>query len=66
MILIQDIILESTTKFLENEITELFKNDQIEGNYKKMFDEKLYGMRKKEECNIKIVDFILSNYKNIN
>jgi len=64
IILNQDIIIELSKKYSREEIIELFKDNKIDFNYKKMFDENIIRMKKKEEeCNVKIVDFILSNYK---
>ena len=64
MILNQDIIIELSKKYSKDEIIELFKNNKIDFNYKKMFDENINRIKEKEkECNIKISDFILSNYK---
>ena len=64
MILNQDIIIELNKKYSREEIIELYKNDQIDFNYQKMFEENISRMKEKEkECNIKVVDFILDNYK---
>jgi hypothetical protein len=64
IILNQDIIIELSKKHSEEEIIELFKNNKIDFNFKKMFDENINRIRDKEkECNIKIIDFILENYQ---
>jgi hypothetical protein len=65
-ILNQDIILKLLQKYNKEEIIKMYDNDEIDFNFTERFNENINRMLEKEKlCDIKIVDFILEQYKKI-
>lgn len=63
-ILNKDVILNLKKTYTNKEIIELYYKNKIDFNYEIRFIENINRMREKEkECNVKITDFILENYK---
>ena len=63
-ILNEDIILDLKKYNTKQEIISLYKDNKIDFNYKNRFLENIKRMRCKEKiCDVKVVDFILKNYK---
>jgi hypothetical protein len=63
-ILNNNVILNYKKIYNNEEIINLYKNNKIDFDFQNRFDENIKRMKEKEEkCNIKIVDFILDNYK---
>lgn len=61
----EEIIKNLKKKYDYKQIIELYNQNKINFNYEKRFNENIQRMKEKEKnTHVKIVDFILSNYKN--
>ena len=61
----EEVILNLKKNFNNEQIIELYNKNKIYFNYEERFNENILRMREKEKnTDIKIVDFILDNYKN--
>lgn len=64
-ILNENVIIDLKKYNTKQEIISLYKDNKINFNYEKRFLENINRMKEKEKiCDVKIVDFILENYKN--
>ena len=66
IILNKDIIINLLKIYNKEKIIDMYNKNEIDFNFEKRFIENIDRMKEKEKlCNIKIVDFILENYKKI-